>query len=73
MAEAPELGRRETRCCLLVPRADVKARGDWLLPPGVVDSRWSVGVVVGSGGVSANALAYFGTRPGLVPGRRHDV
>jgi len=32
-----------------------------------------VGVVVGSGGVSANALAYFGTRPGLVPGRRHDV
>jgi len=25
------------------------------------------------GGVSADALAYFGTRPGLAPGRRHDV
>jgi hypothetical protein len=25
------------------------------------------------GGVSADAQAYFGTRPGLAPGRRHDV
>jgi hypothetical protein len=33
---------------------------------------WGVGVVVGSG-VSADAQAYFGTRPGLAPGRRHDV
>jgi hypothetical protein len=28
---------------------------------------------VEGGGVSADAQAYFGTRPGLAPGRRHDV
>jgi hypothetical protein len=33
---------------------------------------WGVGALRGRG-VSADAQAYFGTRPGLVPSRRHDV
>jgi hypothetical protein len=54
---------------LLVPRGGVK-RGlmFWVAAAGW----WCVGAL-GSGGVSADAQAYFGTRLGLAPGRRHDV
>jgi len=39
---------------------------------GTVEVRGGVGALRGRG-VSADAQAYFGTRPGLVPSRRHDV
>ena len=38
----------------------------------LLERRGGVGALRG-GGVSADAQAYFGTRPGVVPGRRHDV
>jgi len=33
---------------------------------------WRVGALEGWGRLCAGARAYFGPRPGLVPGRRHD-
>jgi hypothetical protein len=56
---------RRAAYCLLVHRRDVNVRG-LMLEVGAVD-RGSVGASEGWG-VSADALAYFGTRPGLAPG-----
>jgi hypothetical protein len=57
---------------LLVP-ACVKLRLGSLVVVGVTSVRRQRCVgVVGGQVVSADAQAYFGTRPGLAPGRRHD-
>ena len=63
----------DVRPCLLVPLWDVKAlmvRRSGKPPPNVAGG--CVGALWGMG-VSADAQAYFGTRLGMAPGRRHDV
>jgi hypothetical protein len=44
----------------------------WMLAVPVPGDRGRVGALWGLV-MSADAQAYFGTRPGLAPGRRHDV